>query len=66
MSFYRFFGYWLAIDAFLLGFWCLSVIAKTARQARDQRERDLSERSASLDGFIANPVVNSIHDGSAY
>ena len=59
MTLLRFLGYWLALDALLLGIWCLAIIAKTARQARDHRETD----DAELCGFFIVPeAINSIHD----
>ena len=60
MTLWRFLGYWLALDALLLGIWCLCIIAQTARQARDDSESD----DAELCGFFIVPeAINSIHDG---
>ena len=59
MSLYRFLGIWLALDALLVGIWCLAIIAQTARQARENRETD----DAELCGFFIVPeAINSIHD----
>ena len=60
MTLWRFLGLWLALDAFLIGIWCLCIIAQTARQARDDSESD----DAELCGFFIVPeAINSIHDG---
>ena len=60
MTLWRFLGLWLALDAFLIGIWCLCIIAQTTRQARDDSESDDAELA---DFFIVPEAINSIHDG---
>ena len=54
MTFLSFIAYWFAFDAFLLGIWCLAVIAAECRNARYDRERQDAERQALLEGFVAH------------